>query len=525
MATESLAPFNADAISPDEVRSIEIYEMQLGRVQAGQMPEEIFLEFRLRHGVYGQRDNGSQMIRVKIPFGGLSAAQTEMLADVAEEFSDNIIHITTRQDVQYHYVDINNTPELMRRLASVGITTKEACGNVVRNVTACPLSGVCNDEPFDVTPHSKALSAFLLGHQDTQDFGRKFKIAFSGCHEHACGLGYMHDIGAVAAIKEVDGKPKRGFKLLVGGGLGAVPHQAKVLTSLYLKRNCYRFRKRLQRCSLAWARRKNRNKARMKFVVAKLGIEEFRRLVLEEREQLRHDPAWTAYLDDLNAYDEAPLKPPTQLNGASKPEGFDAWHATNVRPQRQPGYAWVNITLPLGDITADQARALADISRKYVKDTIRTTVEQNLVLRWVSMSDLPALYQELKAIGLGESGAESTVDITACPGTDSCKLGISSSRGLAAHLRNYFLETGVNEEIQDLRIKISGCPNSCGQHHVANIGFFGSSRRMGKHIAPYYQLILGGHAIENGSAYGLAAGKIHGKNIPQFIEHFDREVS
>ena len=519
MATESLAPFNADAIDPDEARAIEIYEMQLGRVQAGQMPEEIFLEFRLRHGVYGQRDEGSQMIRVKIPFGGLNAAQLEMLADVAEEFSDNIIHITTRQDVQYHYVDINNTPELMRRLASVGITTKEACGNVVRNVTACPLSGVCNDEAFDATVHSKALSAFLLGHQDAQDFGRKFKIAFSGCDEHACGLGYMHDIGAVAAIKEVDGKPKRGFKLLVGGGLGPVPHQAKVFDEFVPEEELLPISQAISRVFTRLGERKNRNKARMKFVVAKLGIEEFRRLVLEEREQLRHDPAWTAHLDNLDAYDETPLKPPTQLNGASKPEGFDEWHATNVRPQRQPGYAVVNITLPLGDITADQTRALADISRKYVKETIRTTVEQNLVLRWVSMSDLPALYQELKAIGLGASGAESTVDITACPGTDSCKLGISSSRGLAAYLRNYFIETGVKEGLQDLRIKISGCPNSCGQHHIANIGFFGSSRRMGKHIAPYYQVLLGGHAIENASAYGLAAGKIHGKNIPQFIEH------
>ncbi len=519
MATESLAPFNADAISPESARAIEIYEMQLERVQAGQMPEEIFLEFRLRHGVYGQRDEGSQMIRVKIPFGGLNAKQLEMLADVAEEFSDNIIHITTRQDVQYHYVDIDNTPELMRRLASVGITTQEACGNVVRNVTACPLSGVCNDEPFDVTPHSKALSAFLLGHQDAQDFGRKFKIAFSGCHEHACGLGYMHDIGAVAAIKEVDGKPKRGFKLLVGGGLGAVPHQAKVFDEFVPEEELLPISQAISKVFTRLGERKNRNKARMKFVVAKLGIEEFRRLVLEEREQLRHDPAWIAHLDNLDAYDETPLKPPTQLNGASKPEGFDQWHATNVRLQPQPGYAVVNITLPLGDITADQTRALADVSRKYVKDTIRTTVEQNLVLRWVSLSDLPALYQELKAIGLGASGAESTVDITACPGTDSCKLGISSSRGLAAYLRNYFIETGVKEEIQDLRIKISGCPNSCGQHHIANIGFFGSSRRMGKHSAPYYQVMLGGHATENASAYGLAAGKIHGKNIPQFIEH------
>ena len=519
MATDNLAPFNADAIPQDEARAIEIYEMQLGRVQAGQMPEEIFLEFRLRHGVYGQRDDGSQMIRVKIPFGGLNVEQLEMLADVAEEFSDNIIHITTRQDVQYHYVDIDNTPELMRRLASVGITTKEACGNVVRNVTACPLSGVCNDEAFDATVHSKALSAFLLGHQDAQDFGRKFKIAFSGCDEHACGLGYMHDIGAVAAIKEVDGKPKRGFKLLVGGGLGAVPHQAKVFDEFVPEEELLPISQAICKVFTRLGERKNRNKARLKFVVAKLGIEEFRRLVLEEREQLRHDPAWTAHLDNLGAYDETPLKPPTQLNGASRPEGFDEWHATNVRSQRQPGYAVVSITLPLGDITADQTRALADISRKYVKDTIRTTVEQNLVLRWVSLSDLPALYQELKAIGLGASGAESTVDITACPGTDSCKLGISSSRGLAAYLRNYFMESGVNQGIQDLRIKISGCPNSCGQHHIANIGFFGSSRRMGKHIAPYYQVMLGGHAIENASAYGLAAGKIHGKNIPQFIEH------
>ena len=519
MATDSLAPFNAEAIPSDAARAIEIYEMQLGRVQAGQMPEEIFLEFRLRHGVYGQRDDGSQMIRVKIPFGGLNASKLEMLADIAEEFSDNIIHITTRQDVQYHYVDINNTPELMRRLASVGITTKEACGNVVRNVTACPLAGVCNDEPFDATPHSNALSAFLLGHQDAQDFGRKFKIAFSGCHEHACGLGYIHDIGAVAAIKEVDGKPKRGFKLLVGGGLGPVPHQAKVLDEFVPEEELLPISQAIGKVFTRLGERKNRNKARMKFVVAKLGIEEFRRLVLEEREQLRYDPAWTAYLDNLDAYEETPLKPPMQLNGTSKPEGFDAWYATNVRAQRQPGYAVVNVTLPLGDITAEQTRALADISRQYVKDTIRTTVEQNLVLRWVSMNDLPALYRDLKAIGLGAAGAESTVDITACPGTDSCKLGISSSRGLAAYLRNYFINTGVKDEIKDLRIKISGCPNSCGQHHIANIGFFGSSRRMGKQIAPYYQVILGGHAIENASAYGLAAGKIHGKNIPQFIEH------
>ena len=517
MATESLMPYNVAAIPSDVARAIEIFETQLNRFQDGAVPEELFTEFRLRHGVYGQRDNESQMIRLKIPFGGLDAAQLEMLADVAEEMSDNIIHITTRQDVQYHYVDMNNTPELMRRLASVDITTREACGNVVRNVTACPLSGVCHDEKFDVTPHSKALSAFLLGHPDAQDFGRKFKIAFSGCHEHACGLGYMHDIGAVAVTKEVDGETKRGFKLLVGGGLGAVPHQAKVFDEFLPEEELLPISQAISKVFSRLGERKNRNKARMKFVIGKLGIEEFHRLVLEEREKLPHDPTWTSYLEDLNVYDEEPLKPPTQLNGATKPEGFNEWYASNVRSQRQPGYAFVTITLPLGDITADQTRTLADIARRYVKETVRTTVEQNLVLRWVTMTDLPALYRELKAVGLGDAGAESTVDITACPGTDSCKLGISSSRGLAAHLRNHFIQNGVKAELEDLRIKISGCPNSCGQHHIANIGFFGSSKRMGKHIAPYYLVLLGGHAVDNAGSYGLPVGKIHGKHIPEFF--------
>jgi len=518
MAIEYAGAYDASAIPADVAREIEIYEIQLDRFQAGQVEEATFTEFRLRRGVYGQRDDRSQMIRVKIPFGGLTAAQLEMLADVAEEFSDNIIHITTRQDVQYHYVDINTTSELMRRLASVDITTKEACGNVVRNVTACPLSGVCHDETFDVTPYSKALSAFLLGHPDAENFGRKFKIAFSGCEEHACGLANMHDIGAVAAVKEVDGEVKRGFKLYVGGGLGAVPHQAKVFDDFVSAEELLPISQSICRVFTRLGERRNRNKARLKFVIAKHGIEEFRKLVLEDRETLRHDPEWTAYLDNLDAYDESPLRPPTQLNGTTKPEGFEEWYQSNVQLQSQPGYAFVTITLPLGDITADQTRALADISRKYVKDTIRATVEQNIVLRWVTMTDLPALYRELKAIGLGDPGAESMVDITACPGTDSCKLGVSSSRGLAAHLRNHFIEAGVQNEIKDFRIKISGCPNSCGQHHIANIGFFGSSKRVGGHIAPVYLVLLGGHMIENASSYGLATGKIHANYIPAFIE-------
>ena len=348
--------------------------------------------------------------------------------------------------------------------------------------------------------------------------GVNLKSRFSGCEEHACGLANMHDIGAVAAVKEVDGEVKRGFKLYVGGGLGAVPHQAKVFDDFVSAEELLPISQSICRVFTRLGERRNRNKARLKFVIAKYGIEEFRRLVLEERETLRHDPAWTAYLDNLDVYDESPLKAPTQLNGTTKPDGFEEWYQSNVQLQSQPGYAFVTITLPLGDITADQTRALADISRKYVKDTIRATVEQNIVLRWVTMTDLPALYRELKAIGLGDPGAESLVDITACPGTDSCKLGVSSSRGLAAHLRGHFMEAGVQDEIKGFRIKISGCPNSCGQHHIANIGFFGSTKRVGVHVAPYYQVLLGGHMVENASSYGLPTGKIHGKYIPDFIE-------
>ena len=518
MDMPELTAYNAESIPEEEARSIDIYEIQLGRVQSEQVAEEVFTEFRLRHGVYGQRDNGSQMIRVKIPYGGLDAKQLEMLADVGEEFSDNIIHITTRQDVQYHYVDINNTPELMRRLASVGITTKEACGNVVRNVTACPLSGVCNEESFDVTPYAQALATFLLGHPDGQDFGRKFKISFSGCHDHACGFGQMHDIGAVAVTKKKNGQLERGFKMYVGGGLGAVPHRAKVLEEFLPVEELLPISQAMAKVFSRLGERKNRNKARMKFVVAKLGIEEFRRQVYIEREKLRYDPAWTAYLDDLERFNETPLKPPTQLETAKKPEGFEGWYASNVKLQAQPGYAVVQISLPLGDITSDQLRGVADIARRYVKDTIRATVEQNILLRWVSMSDLPAVYNELASIGLGEGDAEKLMDITACPGTDSCKLGIASSRGLAVSLRDHFSSSEMTESIKDLRVKISGCPNSCGTHHVANIGFFGSSRRLKGHIAPYYQVTLGGHDMENAGSYGLAAGKIHGKHIPEFIE-------
>ena len=444
---------------------IDVFENEIALKKQGKIDDKVFAETRLRRGAYGQRyDNGQRhdgrsiqvpkyaqngltkgpntlwdapgMQRIKIPFGGLNARQLEVLAELAEEYSDGIAHVTTRQDVQLHFVHIEDTPALMRRLAAVGITTREACGNTVRNVTACPLAGVCRDQAFDVTPYAKALAYFLLGHPDTQNFGRKFKAAFSGCDTNPCALVRIHDLGCIARIREIDGKPKRGFEVYVGGGLGTVPYQAKLFDEFVPEEELLPLAQAISRVFARLGEKKNRNTARLKFVVAKLGIEEFKRVVQEEQAQLPFDPRWTEYLSGIEQEHETPLRPAglLQITNAHSEE-FRAWHATNVYEQRQSGYAAVTITLPLGDLTADQLRVVADLARKYVRDTVRTTVEQNLILRWVSESDVPAVYAELERAGLGQAGANTIVDLTACPGTDTCKLGISSSRGLAGELR------------------------------------------------------------------------------------------
>ena len=537
----------ARQIDDDLGREIDIFETQMSLRKQDKIDEVLFAETRLRRGVYGQRyDNGQRfdgsqtralnypdastkgpdtvwhapgMVRIKIPFGGLTTDQMHTLADLAEEYSDEICHVTTRQDIQLHFVHIEDTPDLMRRLAAVGITTREACGNSVRNVTACPLSGICRTETFDVTPYAKACSKFLLGHPDVQDFGRKFKIAFSGCKHEACGLTSMHDMGAIATTRKVDGKEVRGFELYVGGGLGAVPHQAKLFDEFVPAEELLSTAQAISRVFARLGEKANRARARIKFLVAKLGIEEFRRLVLEEKAILPDDPHWSELVRDLSTGDEKPLKPGQHLNGQDLPDGFADWYQTNVYQQRQRGYAVATVSLPLGDITSPQLHALADLCRRFVLDTVRATVEQNIVLRWVSEADLPELYTELAKLGLDQSGAGTIVDVTACPGTDTCKLGIASSRGLAAELRRRLAEKSLqfDESIKDLRIKISGCFNSCGQHHVADLGFYGISRKIGGFTVPHFQVVLGGQWSENAASFGQPIGAIPAKRIPDVV--------
>lgn len=531
-------------LRPDWAEGIDAFEAQMRLRMQGKLDEKAFAETRLRRGAYGQRyDNGERfdgyatrelpfadkptkgpdtawdapgMQRIKVPFGGLTPEQLETVADLAEEYADAILHVTTRQDFQLHFVHIEDTPDLMRRLAAVGITTQEACGNSIRNITACPLAGVCHTEAFDVAPYARAMMEFLLGHPDVQDFGRKFKPAFSGCEHEACGLVQMHDGGFIARVQ--DGK--RGFKVVVGGGLGTVPYQAETLSEFTPVEDLLVEMQAVARVFARLGERKNRNRARIKFLVAKVGIEEFRRLVEAEKKTIPADPRHTELMLNPPVTMGEPGHQPASLNGAARPDGFDDWRATNVMAQRQEGYCVATVALPLGDLTSTQARGLADIARQYSGDQMRTTVDQNIVLRFISEADLPSVYLALAAIDLAAPGANTISDVTACPGTDTCKLGIASSRGLAAVLHEDLAARAAeqDEAVRAMSIKASGCFNSCGQHHLADIGFYGNSRGMDGRRMPHFQVVLGGQRTENAGKYGMAVGAVPSKNAPKVVD-------
>lgn len=517
-------------IPPDILEEIETFEGEAQRLQAGDLSSDIFKPFRLQHGIYGQRQPGVQMVRIKIPFGGLNANQLRRVAELVDRYATGVGHVTTRQDIQLHFVELKDVGTIMRGLAEVGLTTREACANTVRNVTACHLAGVCQGEVFDVTPYAKTVALHLLRNPLNQSLPRKFKIAFSGCR-HDCALTPIHDIGLLAVKREDGGI---GFRMVVGGGLGSAPRIAQLLREFVPMNELIPTIEAVIKVFDTLGNRKNRNKARMKFVIDKLGFDEFKRRWEEAYVSLGHARPDHAPIKLLAHADEpVPLIMPTPVSAAvgngngngSSGNGHGAvetpyqmWKRTNVVPQKQPGYAAAVIKLQMGDLTAQQMLFIADVAEDYSNGNLRTTINQNLILRWVPETRLPALYEDLAAQGLADPGAELVEDIIACPGTDTCGLGITSSKGLARAMAEVFPPGRVPEDLKEVSVKISGCHNSCAQHHIATIGLHGVGKRVGDHVAPHYELHLGGQV--NGTAkIGQMTVKLPAKSVPAAVTH------
>ncbi len=462
-----------------------------------QIDEEKFRSLRLARGVYGQRQPGVQMIRIKIPYGKMTFRQLRRIADLSDEYASSKLHATTRQDIQIHYVNLDRTPELWAKLEQDNITLREACGNTVRNITASDKAGIDPNEPFDVSPYAHAMFEYLLRNPVCQEMGRKFKIAFSSSEEDSAFI-FIHDIGVIPKVKFENGKEIRGFKVYIGGGLGAQPFLAQLAYEFLEENQLIPFTEGLLRVFDRYGERARRQKARLKYLLNDLGLEELLKLVDKEQKALNVK----SFSVDYTSPNEQPKFPDVadysnvKIDDAEK---FEKWRRTNVFEQKQLGFHGVYVKLLLGDMSSDLARTFADIAEKYAADDIRITVNQGYLLKYVTENALIPMFYELNKVGLAEPGFDSPADITACPGTDTCNLGISSSTGLAKALENVI----INEypdliHNNDLKIKISGCPNSCGQHSLAGIGFHGSSIKNGLNVLPAVQVMLGGGVNSDG---------------------------
>ena len=465
-----------------------------------QIDEEKFRSLRLARGVYGQRQEGVQMIRIKLPYGKVKSNQLRRISEVSDEYSRGRLHITTRQDIQIHYVDLQRTPELWAELERDDVTLREACGNVVRNVTASETAGIDVDEPFDVSPYADALYKFFLRNPICQEMGRKFKVSFSSTDKDT-GLSYLHDLGYIAKIEN----GVRGFKVMVAGGLGSQPRHAEVLYDFLPSDKIIPVMEGVLRVFDRYGERKSRAKARMKFLLKDIGLEAFKNLIEEEQKAIEFK---TVVIDAASYVPSEPVSVEAPQVEIKDQAAFDLWKSTNLIPQKQKGYVAIGIKVLLGDFYTDKARLLADLVDAYAAGEIRLTLRQNIVIPFVKEDLIPLFYQELEKLGFVEAGYNKAVDITACPGTDTCNLGIASSTGIAVELEKVIAaEYPQYLKNEDLVIKISGCMNACGQHNMANIGFQGMTvRTPDKLVAPALQVLLGGGNLGNGNA--LFADKV-----------------
>jgi len=507
--------FRTELENPVVQKEIFDLERKIKLYRDGSIDEEKFRSLRLARGVYGQRQLGVQMVRIKLPFGRLTAKQLLRIANISDEYSTGNLHLTTRQDIQIHFVSLDKTPELWAKLAEDNITLREACGNTVRNITASSVAGIDPKEPFDVSPYAYETFGYFLRNPICQEMGRKFKIAFSSSEEDT-NYTFIHDVGLIPKIKYEDGKEVRGFKVVIGGGLGSQPHHAKLAYEFLHEDSIIPFIEGIVRVFDRHGERTNRNRARLKFLINKNGFDEFIKLVGEEHSALKNK----TYKVDRYILPE-PILPeypkPKEIKIDDKE--YNTWLKTNVFEQKQKGFYGIRIKVLLGNLTTDTARKLAHLVKNYAADDIRITINQGFILRFIKKETLPLFYTELKNLGLADPGFDSTIDITACPGTDTCNLGISDSTSISEEL-----ERVMKEEYPDLifnndiKIKISGCMNSCGQHGLANIGFHGSSIKNNGRVLPALQLMLGGGNLGNGEGrFAERVIKLPSKRVPDAL--------
>ena len=527
---------------------IDAFAEMLHRFERGEIAPDQWRAFRLAQGTYGQRQEGVHMVRAKIPQGVLDARQLNALADVADQFSRGFAHVTTRQNIQFHFVQPPDLEATMRMLAAAGLTTREACGNAVRNVTGCPYAGVAEDEAFDVTPYAEALTRHLLRHPLSAALPRKFKIAFEGCATDHVVTG-INDLGFRARLGP---SGERGFRVAAGGGTAIMCTSGRVLCEFLPAAEILEVGEAVVRVFHRLGDYQHRQRNRMKFMIKDIGWDRFVEAFEQARRDIRDEGRALTEVDNLHLpfdpesppVEDAPdwtraaapaiadvavrasaaavrgpgLTPESSVRLMLLDDSLAAWLTTNVRRQRQRGYSMVTVRLPLGDVTAPQLRILADVARGYGDGTVRTTTDQNMLLRWVPAGEVVALHRRLKTAGLALSGAGTLADVTSCPGAETCRLAVTQSRGLARALTDALRDAPeLVEAASEVGIKISGCPNGCGQHHIATIGFQGSVRKVGGRAVPQYFVLVGGRVGEERVEFGRLAAKIPARRISDAV--------
>ena len=511
-------------------REFDDFDTEAASFLRGEQTEEQFIGFRLKQGVYGQRQPDVQMVRIKLPFGGVTPEQMEMFADVVEQYAPlGKGHITTRQNIQIHHIPLADMTEVIRKISEAGLSSREGCGNTIRNVTGDPWAGVTDDEPFDITPYAGAYVRYFVRHPTTQLMPRKVKTAFTASPEDRAITG-IHDVGFIPKVKQVDGKEVRGVEVRIGGGTSIMPRVAPTLYE-FVELDNGDYLKVTEAALRIFDRqnwlRENRMRARIKVLVDKIGMDAFREMVEEE---LKGD--WVDERDftveHLLFENDEEANAPAIPDNPSSPNGdrseYDRFVEANVKPQRQEGFSTVQVRVIRGDLTPEQFRGLAQIMRDFSGGYARVTVEQNFVLRWVRDEAVYDVYQRLGELGLNEAGASEIADVVSCPGTDSCKLGITSSMGLNRAVEKRIEAMGITDPLtRRIHIKMSGCPNGCSQHHIANIGFYGASIKVGEHTIPAYIAHIGGNYEGGEVVFGhRLKARLPAKRAPEAVERWIR---